>query len=234
MNSTIARLVALGAAAALTVGVVVWLGRPNGPSIGQAPPTASAPALVGIPVSGPIPAGSYVLGLPFPRSLQLDIPEGWEVWGSTTRDATGLFSLSPDPPGVGIVFGTFANAFADPCREIEGLVEPPIDTTAEGFLAAIAGQPATEVSAATDVSVGGYDGKHAAYSFEGDVAGCSTLARFRMGGGVTRMALPTEHDEIWLFEADDKLFVIDLFSFENTDPALIEEARAMVQGLRAR
>ena len=234
MNTTLARLVAIGAAAALTVGVVVWLGRPNGPSIGQASPTASTPALPGVPVSGAIPAGRYAIGQPFPQAIEINLSAGWEVWGTTTPEVTPIFKLSPDPPGVGIVFGTVANVFADPCNEIDGLASPPIGATVDEFLSAITKQPSTEVSSATDVTVAGYDAKHAEYSFGGNVAACPSLARFRVGGGATRMALPTEKDEVWLFEVDDKLFIIDLFSFESTDPALIEEARAMVEDLSAR
>ena len=243
MNTSLSRLAAVAAAVVLAVGVAAWLGRPasqpggtSAPTVGAtvnpAPsPTAAAVATGPVPLTGagPFEPGTYVIGDPFELDVTVRFPTaGWRVWGSAiTSKVAPYYKISPDPPGLGVILSQVDNVYANACKTSERLLDPPLGPSVDDLVQALSSQPYTDATAATDVVISGYSGKHFEYSFTMDNPGCPALARWPTQSG-DRQAIPTERDELWILDIDGTRLVIDLFSFPATDKALIEEARQIV------
>ena len=247
MSTSLTRLAAVAAAAVLAVGAVFWLGRPQTPSFGGPTPTPHATAAgptsrsTAAPISsavvpllppGPFDPGTYSVGSPFELNVTLRFPtDRWAVWGGVIAPQVAPFYRgSPDPPGLGLVFVDVQNVYANPCKTAEGLLDPPLGSTVDDLVTALAGQPFSDATAATDVTISGYSGKHLEYTFTYDSPDCTRLARWPSQLG-DRQAIPDEHDELWILDVDGTRLVIDLFSFPNTNATDLVEARAIVEGL---
>ena len=61
--------------------------------------------------------------------------------------------------GQGMSAWTVGNVYAEPCRWVGTLLDPPIDGSVDGLVAGLASQRSRHASAATDVTLDGFTGK---------------------------------------------------------------------------
>jgi hypothetical protein len=246
MSTSMTRLAAVAAAIVVAVGAVAWFAGSRGPSIGGVPtpgPTVTSPApsptagpgsttAVVLQGAGPFDPGTYLIGAPFLFDVTIRFPAtGWTLWGGPILSGVAPFyKISPDPPGLGLIFVEVENVYANPCNTGERLLDPPLGPTVDDLVTALANQPFTDATAATDVTISGYSGKHLEYTFTGEDPACTALARWPSQLG-DRQAMAAEHDELWILDVDGRRLVIDLFSFRATSAAELAEARAIVEGL---
>ena len=244
MNTSLSRLAAVAAAIVLAVGAAAWLGRPASPPGGTSAPTAGTPVNtapsptaaavatgpIPLPGGGPFEPGTYVIGDPFEVDVTLQFPTtGWRLWNTAiTSKVAPFYKISPDPPGLGLILVDVDNVYANACKTSQRLLDPPLGASVDDLVRALSSQPYTNASAATDVVISGYSGKHLEYSFTLENPSCPALARWPTQSG-DRQAIPTERDELWILDVDGTRLVLDLFSFPTTDKALIEEARGIVE-----
>lgn len=233
-NSIRIGLASAAVVAAVAVGAY-FFGAVGGPSIGDAPTPSPDPeqTATALPAFGDLASDStYLIEEPFPLRVSLTLTDDWSVWAGTTGQGAAVYQVSPDPPsGRGIVIVTVANLVADPCQPASGSLQPELGPTVEDLASGLAGQPSTEASEITDVTLSGYSGKHLEYSFTGPTGGCGSLTRFQTVSG-PRMAIAGEYDEVWILDVEGTRLMIDAFWFEPgvTDEEL-EELRKVVESI---
>jgi hypothetical protein len=115
--------------------------------------------------------------------------------------------------GQGISAWTVGNVYAEPCRWFGTLLDPPIDPSVDGLVAALASQKGRHATAPTDVSLDGFTGTYMELTVPAriDLADCN-LGEFRtwvdpMGGA--RNLEPGQRDLLWIIDVDGTRLVID-------------------------
>jgi hypothetical protein len=234
----LATRIALASAAVVVValiGIGVFRGQQSGgPDLSSPSPSASsAAAETRLPAYGDVAPGTYVIDDPFPVRVSMELGEGWAIWSGTARDATAIYQESPDPPdGRGIIVATVANLPADACNLISEPLDPPLGPTVEELAIGLAGQPGTESSEPTDVTVDGYSGTYLEYTMTGGGEGCPyTVRRWQTSVG-PRDGVLTEHDQVWILDVEGTRIVIDAFSFSETSAAQLAEVRQIVESMQ--
>ena len=150
------------AVAAAAVLIVVFLGirylpatnDPGNVPVATATPTPSASPtpVAGLPPSGSVDAGTYLIEVPdSPVAVQLTIAQGW-----TSGD---WYIMNPPAFDRSISFWTVGNVYADPCDLDGSLPDPAIGPTVDDMVAALDAQANSDMSAPIDVVIGGYSGK---------------------------------------------------------------------------
>jgi len=152
------------AAAAVVLAVVIGISFLSGPNVGNDPgPTASATSTRtpdGSPRSlplfeGPLDAGTYSLGTSFPVGLTFEVPEGWR---SCSEGAVDQCVYREGETAIGVSFLIVDNVVADPCGPINQLLDPPVGPSVDDLVAAISNLDGFEATAATEVTVDGFQG----------------------------------------------------------------------------
>ena len=142
---------AIAAAAVLVVAVVAYQFLPGRPGPGgQATPTPEPTAVVNLPGSGPIEAGTYRLA--FGPPVLITLPPGWVSTG------TGVRKHLEEPNEIALDgYTTSIRVFADACESAD--TDTMVGPTVDDLIAALLAQENSEVSDPVDVTVGGLPGK---------------------------------------------------------------------------
>jgi hypothetical protein len=236
------------AAAAVVVAGVVGVGLMTGTGVGgqltasppastTAPSVAPTPSVApsvaagptALPLSGPLAAGTYIIGDPFRLRVSMDVTPGWHVWGAVSSAGAGIFKDSPNPPaGMAIVVTIVDEVFMDACDMNKGNLDP--GPTANDLAVALANQAGTQASAITDVTLAGYSGKYVEYNFVSPNPDCVSLDRWPMSVG-PREAIRDEHDKVWILDVDGVRLVIDEAYFPGASAADLADMRAIVESM---
>jgi hypothetical protein len=238
---------AIAAAAVLVVAFAGFTLLPGNGGVGAPsptqPPAATATSPSGsTPVTGvsalpspgfPLAPGTHLVHDPFPLPVSLTVGDGWTSWSGIVLSGAAIYKGSPDPPGgIGVVVAIVDNVYADPCDGTKGTLDPPLGPTADDLVAALVGQPRTDASAVTDVTLDGYSGKYVEYTATAYVDECwTTLRRWPTVIG-DREGLVGEHDKVWILDVDGTRLVIDAFSFPETTAADHAEVEAIVDSIK--
>ena len=100
-----------------------------------------------------LPAGTYYVDAPFPVRLTFEVPDGFVAWAHTS--AGTQLNLSG---GEGeISFEIIENVVADACSTEQ--LDPPVGPTADDLATALSNLDGFDASAATDITVDGFEGK---------------------------------------------------------------------------
>ena len=200
------------------------------------PSATSVPASSGTAVPSPDAAepGTHVL-----RTLDPDFDATYQI----TMD---LLDGYAEDEGDHVVFGTdggqgisawtVANVYAEPCRWVGTLLDPPIDSSVEGLVAGLASQKGRHASAASDVSLDGFTGKFMELTVPGriDLADCHD-GEFRTWVDPTlegaRYLEPGQRDLLWIVDVDGSRLVIDAALGPETTPQDRADRIQMVESI---
>ena len=118
-----------------------------------------------------LPAGSYYLDTPFPVYLSFEVPDGTTAFAYITA---GTQINIASGPGGELSFELVDNVVADPCST--ELLDPPVGPTVDDLVEALSSLDGFEATAATDVSIDGYNGKQFTLTAPGpDEARCHDM-----------------------------------------------------------
>jgi hypothetical protein len=231
VNRTLCISLASAAIVVALVGCSVFggPGTPAGPT-GSTPPSSPA---TGLPDLGPLTPGSYLIGHPFPVQVSMNLGEQWGIWAPVSTDVADVYQESAtSPDGRGIIVVVVETLPADPCNHSGPMLDPPLGPTVDDLASALAGQPSTEASEPTDVTLDGYSGKYLEYSMTGITENCpGGLIRWQSPQG-PRMAIAGEHDQVWILDVEGVRLVIDAFSFTGTPDVALTELRQVVESMQ--
>ena len=158
--------IAAAAVIAVAVGALAFLQRPTGPSATPTPSPTTAPtptesvepsaAIVFVPGSGPIAAGTYRMG--GEASIRLTIPPGWDAAAGDESPTGTDIRKHRDEPGE-LTFWVDASdnirVYADTCAT--DATPPRTGPTADDLLTALRAQENSDVSEPVEVTIGGRD-----------------------------------------------------------------------------
>lgn len=151
------------AAAAVFVAVILGVqffgsgGGVGGPDATPSPTaeaTESAAAAIPLPDGGPLTAGRYSIGDPFPVIVTFDVPDGSQACSAGNYERGVCLAAAEPVRGAVVSFVAVENVVANPCSEA-GL-EPAIGPSADELVTAISNLDGFEASEPTDVTVDGY------------------------------------------------------------------------------
>jgi hypothetical protein len=196
--------------------------------------SAEPSAAMALPDLGPLSPGSYLIGHPFPVQVSMTLGgEHWGIWAPVSPDVAAVYQETPtSPDGRGIVVVVVESLPIDPCDHSSAMLDPPVGPTVDDLASALAGQPSTEASEPTDITLDGYSGTYLEYSMTGITEDCpGGLIRWQTSQG-PRMAIAGEHDQVWILDVDGVRLVIDAFSFTGTPEAALTELRQIVESMQ--
>jgi hypothetical protein len=200
-----------------------------------AAPTATlSPTAPPTPARTPMPAPTAV---PTPRTESGDVqgttrsfaftaPTSWTNRGWFHTKAEGITG----PTGIVVGASSAVNVPDDPC---DGLGEKSEAATAEDVVADLRARKDLTVSDVTDTTIGGLSGLHARVEVPADLSACSDLYVIFAepdGSGVYAPG-PSWLLDLWILEAEDGPFWVEIGHFPGTPPADLAEAEAIVQSI---
>jgi hypothetical protein len=251
--------VGLAAAAVVIIAIIAINLVPGGLQVGgdpsvspsvepsQAPPSAEPSSWSGLPAGPFIVAGTDV---PVQVTVEIASP-GWSHEDGLDflhKDDDGLDA----PETVGAAFiawswpaGVGINVYGDPCQWSTTMPTAPA-TTPDEIAEALAAQAETEPTAPVDVTAGGYAGKAItltvpmSYHQEPDVAREEEFAECDLAVfGYYQAETDTEPsrnaqgpgqiDELWIFDVNGSIVILDATYGPATPGELVEEMRAMAE-----
>jgi hypothetical protein len=139
--------------------------------------------------------------------------------------------------GQGISAWTVGNVYAEPCRWVGTLLDPPIDSSVDGLVAGLESQKSRHASAATDVTLDGFTGKfmEVAVPARIDLADCHD-GQFRIWVDPTfegaRWLEPGQRDLLWIVDVEGTRLVIDAALGPETTPQDRADRIQMVESIR--
>ena len=173
---------------------------------GSIAPSNPAP----VPSFGPMKPGTYVfspLDPDFNASyrITMDIPDGYKGYGGYAVIKFGEYQ--------GISTWVVGNVYADPCHWTGTLLDPPVGSSVDGLVAALASQKGRHASTPTDVTVDGFAGKYMELTVPAGIylAECDG-GEFRTWLGTDggeRYLQPGQRDLLWIVDVDGTPLVID-------------------------
>ncbi len=207
----------------------------DSPAAGSRPiatPDATSTATP-IPSSGALEPGTYsfsALDPDFDASyrITMDVPDGYEGFGGW-----GVFQPGK---GQGISAWVVGNVYADPCHWIGTLPDPPVGSSVDGLVAALASQKGHHASTPTDVTVDGFTGKYMEQTVPGgiDLADCDN-GQFRTwvdtGLQGARWLRPGQRDLLWIVDIGGVPLVIDVALGRGTSPQDRAERLQIVESI---
>jgi hypothetical protein len=163
-----------------------------------------------VPSSGPMKPGTYAFSTLDPDfdasyRITMDIPAGYVGFGGYAAHKLGETQ--------GISTWVVGNVYADPCHWTGTLLDPPVGSSVDGLVAALASQKGHHASTPTDVTVDGLAGKYMELTVPAriNLADCDG-GQFRtwldtVGG--ERYLEPGQRDLLWIVDVDGTPLVID-------------------------
>jgi len=207
-------------------------GQPGtpGPSPTLDPTSTATP----IPQFGALEPGTYVistLDADFDAAyrITIDVPDGYEGFEG--------FAIIKEGEIQGMSAWVVGNVYADPCQWIGTLSNPPVGSSVDGLVAALAGQKGHPTSRATDVTVDGFTGKYLEQAVPAglDLAECDS-GQFRTWLDTSlqgvRYLEPGQRDLLWIVDVDGVPLVIDVALGAGTTAEDRAERIQMVDSIR--
>ena len=141
------------------------------------------------------------------------LPAGWtnNGWGVIKGD-----------PIFGLIFMNVANIYTDSCPSVQ--VDPPVGPTVDDLASAWANLPGFDATAASDVTVDGYDGKQIEFTvpdYNEDECRDGRYGIFQEAGFAGRgpnywAQAPHQYLRVWILDVDGTRLVIGAGYFPNT------------------
>ena len=142
--------------------------------------------------------------------ITFTLPAGWtnNGWGVIKGD-----------PIFGLIFMNVANIYSDSCPSVQ--VNPPVGPTVDDLASAWASMPGFNATAASDVTVDGFDGKYIEltvpdYNEKDCTYGMFNLLREAGSHGDYWAQGPNQHHQLWILDVDGTRLVIGATYFPNT------------------
>jgi hypothetical protein len=137
--------------------------------------------------------------------ITMDIPDGYKGYGGYAVIKLGEIQ--------GISTWVVGNVYADPCHWSGTLLDPPVGSSVDGLVAALASQKGRHASTPTDVTVDGFAGKYMELTVPAGIylAECDG-GEFRTWLGTDggeRYLQPGQRDLLWIVDVDGTPLVID-------------------------
>jgi hypothetical protein len=186
---------------------------------------------------GPLDAGSYVIDIGLPVTVEFELPEGW----SKTVQGADSAVLTSDPDGAserppsGAILGyyTVANLFADLC-DLEGrMVDPPVGPTVEDLIAAFGGSPGLHASAATPASIAGYPAQRIELDVEVFMCPVDQAHLWKTPtGSVRTLTSGEELTTLWIVDVDGDRLVVDATTYPGTTDEDHDELQGIIDSIR--
>jgi hypothetical protein len=237
--TTLRLVLATAAVIVLAIAGINLTFRPNVATEPTSPPSPTptesptpSPLSIARGGTGGLDPGRYVLADVFPFKVTFTIATDWEIYDKASRNFIAIYKDNDGPPtGKGVIIGIVDNVFADACDSRSPLLDPPIGPTTEDFATAVAGQPRTDASPITDVSLAGYSGSFVEFTTTRPETDCANqLERWPTPAG-DRWGLPNLHDRLWILDVDGSRLVIDGWDFLEASDADLAEVRAVVESI---
>jgi lysophospholipase L1-like esterase len=196
-------------AASLLVLVAACGGSPGTvtPGVPSAPlPTPTAPTAVSLGVADigrSQPAGTYRIAEPFGVPFTVTVPTAWSL-GSL---GPGKLDLATADGLSSIAIELIENVFADPCHSQSGPMEPPVASTVDAIVAAIADWPGFRTEPVSDPSIGGHAGKafDLVNTIDSERDGCydpQLLRLWTVRGGLEEFTVGGSKDRLWFVDVE--------------------------------
>ena len=187
-----------------------------------------------VPSSGALEPGTYAFGTLDPDfdasyRITMEVPDGYEGF-----EGWGVFQPGK---GQGISAWVVGNVYADPCHWIGTLPDPPVGSSVDGLVAALASQKEHPASKPTEVTVGGFTGKQLETTVPRgiDLADCDN-GQFRAWVDTTfqgaRWLQPGQRDLLWIIDVSGVPLVIDVALGRRTSPQDRAERLQIVESIR--
>ena len=242
---------AVGAAAVVAVSVLGFnvLGGSAPPTAGGLPasapsvspsPSATAspspspspsvsPTTPGLPSSGLVPPGEYLVESTSAFNVRLTVPAGWIGAGFYVSREGGE---SPDVRGIS--FWTVDNVTTDPCTGT--WADPVVGPTVGDLVTALSAQPGRAQGPPEAVSVDGHPGQRLVLAVPDiDFATCQGgryVSWTTFGGGLRWQQGPGQIQELLIVDVDGERIVIDVSSFPDTPADDLDDLQSMVDSIR--
>jgi hypothetical protein len=240
-----------GIGATLALSACGWMGGDAAPSTGSGSAATSAAAERPAPLrDGPVTPGRYVYTLtnecddviacppdaepPAPLPIEVTVPEGWDA-------ATEFHLLTPSssgtdaPAGAGLILGWtnfYVGLNSDPCLS-EGHELPDIDVgpTVDDFVDAVQADKALDVTAPTNVELGGHPGRHFVLRGPSDISGCDNWRPWDPGFYVQG---PDNQWDVYAVDVDGHRVVVVAQQFPGTPAEVGAQLDDMVESIAFR
>jgi hypothetical protein len=174
------------------------------------PGSTATPTATPVPSSGLMKPGTYAFSTLDPDfdasyRITMDIPVGYKGYGGYAVIKLG--------ENQGMSTWVVGNVYADPCHWIGTLLDPPVGSSVDGLVAALAGQKGHPASTPTDVTVDGFTGKYMEMTVPAriNLADCDG-GQFRTWldtDGGERFLDPGQRDLLWIVDVNGTPLVID-------------------------
>ena len=194
------------------------------------------PASTGTPSRsfGELEPGKYVF-----RSFDDDFDASYRITmdlldGYEGDDGNVVFGSDE---GQGISVWIVGNVYAKPCHWVGTLLDPPVGSSVDGLVAALASQQQRGASRPTDVELDGFTGKFMEMSVPSgiDLADCHD-GQFRTWVDSTMVGArnlePGQHDLLWIVDVDGRRLLIDAALGVGTSPQDRADRIQMVESIR--
>lgn len=205
----------------------------------QAGPTGSSPtsdpssSITAVAPSDAGKPGTYVF-----KTLDPDFDARYRVTMDLLDGYSGgdNFVVFGTDDGQGMSAWTVANVYAEPCRWVGTLLDPPIGSSVGALVAGLASQRSRHASAATDVTLDGFTGKFMELTVPAriDFANCHD-GEFRTWvdpTGGARWLEPGQRDLLWIVDVDGSRLLIDAALGPDTTRQDRDDRIKMVESIR--
>ena len=219
------------------VGMNLFGGRsPGGPPVDATPSPPSAtssptdePRILLQGAEGP---GTFTT-MPFDGEtvrFTFEMPNGW--WGGSETVAVPTEIGPEGPSGAGLVFLQVAGLYSDPCHGNFGDPDVPVGSSADDLVAALAEQSAYEVSAPSDIEMGGFRGVQVDLQLPSDLdfSSCQE-GQFWVWDAAPYAQGPANRWRLWILDVDGTTAVILAEDFPGTSPQLKADLQSMLQSM---
>jgi len=194
----------------ILAGVLAVRSLPGNDAQPVIPGSIATPTATPIPSSGAMKPGTYVFSTFDPDfdasyRITMDIPDGYEGF-----EGFAVIKLGENQ---GMSTWVVGDVYADPCHWIGTLLDPPVGSSVDGLVAALASQKGRHASTPTDVTVDGFAGKYMERTVPAriNLADCDG-GEFRTWLGTdggARYLDPGQRDLLWIVDVDGTALVID-------------------------
>jgi hypothetical protein len=219
-------LVAAALVAAVILGNFVLTGGNVGDEDPPMSPTPPESTLIAPGQGGPLAAGAYYVDSPFPLQLSFDVPQDTDVF--FYEPAGSQVNLNVGTGGE-VSFEIVDNLAADPCTK--ELLDPPVGSAVEDLATALANLPGFAATAATDVTVDGFQGKQLTLTAPHNPAPCRSMLTWKTTTRQNGVG-PGEVNEVTILDVDGTRLLICIAYQPSTSPADLSDAHAIVDSVQ--